>query len=66
MFVDRWLRNLYWNQPAFGETTEFTHIKKHYTKSHSQINPPGITPVGPVPDILPVDEEVTAVKAARK
>jgi len=64
--LHKWLRNLYWNQPAFGETTEFTHIKKHYTKSHSQINPPGITPVGPVPDILPVDEEVTAVKAARK
>jgi len=64
--LHKWLRNLYWNQPAFGETTEFTHIKKHYTKSHSQINPPGITPVGPLPDILPVDEEVTAVKAARK
>jgi glutathionyl-hydroquinone reductase len=65
-FFDRWLRNLYWNVPAFGETTEFTHIKKHYTKSHSQINPPGITPVGPLPDILPLDEEVTAVKAATK
>jgi len=64
--LHKWLRNLYWNVPAFGETTEFTHIKKHYTKSHSQINPPGITPVGPLPDILPLDEEVTAVKAATK
>ena len=25
--------------PAFGETTQFEHIKKHYTKSHKQINP---------------------------
>ena len=62
----RWLRNLYWNHEAFGSTTEFTHIKKHYTKSHGQINPFAITPLGPVPDILPLDEEVPAVKAAAK
>ncbi len=60
----RWVRNLYWNVDAFGSTTEFTHIKKHYTQSHKQINPFGITPVGPIPSILPVDEEVPAVKAA--
>ena len=52
--------------PAFGETTEFTHIKSHYTKSHTQINPHGITPVGPLPDILRVEQEVEAVKAAVK
>jgi putative glutathione S-transferase len=57
---------LYWNHEAFGSTTEFTHIKKHYTKSHAQINPFAITPVGPVPDILPLDEEVPAAKAAAK
>lgn len=62
--INRWMRNLYWNHAAFGETTQFTHIKKHYTKSHKQINPFSITPVGPVPDILPVDEEVPAVAAA--
>ena len=57
---------MYWNHPAFGETTEFTHIKGHYTKSHKQINQFEITPVGPVPNILPLDEEVPAVKAALK
>ncbi|PGH10876.1 hypothetical protein AJ79_05236 [Helicocarpus griseus UAMH5409] len=59
--IHRWLRHLYWHIPAFRDTTQFEHIKKHYTRSHSQINPFGITPVGPVPDILPVGEEVRAV-----
>ncbi|KAH8429602.1 glutathione S-transferase family protein [Aspergillus melleus] len=64
--LHRWLRHLYWQVPAFRDTTEFEHIKKHYTKSHKQINPFGITPVGPVPDILPQDEEVRAVAAVKK
>ena len=34
--LHKWVRNLYWNVPAFGETTEFEHIKGHYTKSHKQ------------------------------
>jgi putative glutathione S-transferase len=59
--LHRWLRTLYWDFPAFKDTTEFEHIKKHYTKSHGQINPFGITPLGPVPDILPKAEEVPAV-----
>ncbi|OCT44744.1 Glutathione S-transferase omega-like 2 [Cladophialophora carrionii] len=62
--LHRWLRHLYWTIPAFGETTQFEHIKNHYTKSHKQINPFGITPVGPVPDILKQDEEVGVVKKA--
>lgn len=62
--IHRWVRGLYWDIPAFRETTQFEHIKKHYTKSHKQINQFAITPVGPVPDILPKDEEVRAVKAA--
>ncbi|KAI4287969.1 MAG: hypothetical protein L6R35_002775 [Caloplaca aegaea] len=37
--LHKWLRHLYWDVPAFGATTEFEHIKKHYTKSHKQINP---------------------------
>ena len=36
--LHKWLRNLYWNVEAFGSTTQFEHIKKHYTKSHKQIN----------------------------
>jgi len=58
------MRKLYWDVPAFGETTEFTHIKGHYTKSHKQINPKSITPLGPTPNILPKDEEVPAAAAA--
>lgn len=61
--LHKWVRNLYWNIPAFGETTDFEHIKRHYTRSHKQINPPSITPVGPLPDILPLKEEVAAVRA---
>ncbi|KAJ4352284.1 S-glutathionyl-(chloro)hydroquinone reductase [Didymosphaeria variabile] len=63
--LHKWMRNLYWDHPAFGETTQFEHIKKHYTKSHSQINQFAITPVGPLPDILGKDEEVPAVKASK-
>lgn len=59
--LHRWLRNLYWTVPAFGDTTEFEHIKKHYTKSHKQLNGFAITPVGPVPDILKLDQEVPVV-----
>lgn len=62
--LHKWMRNLHWNHPAFKDTTNFVHIKRHYTKSHPNVNPYGITPLGPVPDILPVDEEVVAVKAA--
>lgn len=63
-YIHRWLRELYWNVPAFGETTEFTHIKKHYTQSHTQINPFSITPLGPEPPILKIGEEVPAVRFA--
>ncbi|MCJ1438022.1 S-glutathionyl-(chloro)hydroquinone reductase [Xylographa pallens] len=62
--IHRWVRHLYWNVAAFHDTTQFEHIKRHYTRSHTQINPPSITPVGPLPDILPENEEVEAVKAA--
>lgn len=63
--LHKWLRHLYWDIPAFKETTQWEHIKKHYTKSHGQINPFGITPVGPLPDILGKEDEVVAVKAAK-
>ncbi|KAF5012883.1 hypothetical protein FDECE_1057 [Fusarium decemcellulare] len=64
--LHRWMRNLYWKHPAFKETTQFDHIKWHYTRSHTQINPFAITPVGPLPHILPFDEEVAAVEAVKK
>lgn len=55
--LHRWMRWLYWTQPAFKDTTRFDHIKWNYTKSHTHINPTGITPLGPIPNILPLDEE---------
>lgn len=64
-YLHKWMRNLYWNHLAFKETTNFLHIKNHYTQSHTQINPFSITPVGPLPNILPLDEDVPAVKAAK-
>ncbi|GES60219.1 ubiquitin-activating enzyme E1 [Aspergillus terreus] len=63
--LHRWLRRLYWDVPAFRDTTQFEHIKFHYTKSHKQINQFAITPVGPMPDILPKDEEVRAVGGSK-
>lgn len=63
--IHRWVRTLYWDVPAFRDTTEFEHIKFHYTKSHKQINQFAITPLGPVPDILPKDEEVMAVRKTK-
>lgn len=50
-YIHDWLRLLYWKIPGFQETTDFDHIKFHYTKSHVAINPNGITPLGPVPHI---------------
>ena len=35
-------------------------------KSHVQINPFEITPVGPLPHILKEDEEIAAVQAVKK
>ncbi|KAG6221347.1 hypothetical protein E4U26_006067 [Claviceps purpurea] len=64
--LHRWMRNLYWTHDAFQNTTQFEHIKWHYTRSHTQINPPSITPVGPLPHILKLEDEVAAVAAGRK
>ncbi|ODQ77658.1 hypothetical protein BABINDRAFT_163371 [Babjeviella inositovora NRRL Y-12698] len=50
--IHKWLRLLYWKVDGIKETVNFEHIKSHYTKSHPQINPFGITPVGPIPNIL--------------
>ncbi|KAI1372254.1 glutathione S-transferase [Hypoxylon crocopeplum] len=49
--IYEWLKNLYWNVKGFRETTNFKHIKENYTKSHPDINPYAITPLGPYPDI---------------
>ena len=49
--LNNWMKNLYWNTPGFMETTDFKHIKENYTKSHYDINPKAITPLGPYPNI---------------
>ncbi|TWE13037.1 glutathione S-transferase family protein [Rudaeicoccus suwonensis] len=33
--------------PGFGDTVDFTHIKRHYYIVHSDINPTGVVPLGP-------------------
>jgi putative glutathione S-transferase len=53
--IDKWARNLYWNVPAFKDTTSFEHIKGHYFKSLTPLNPEGIIPEGPLPHILPLN-----------
>jgi putative glutathione S-transferase len=42
-------RDLY-QVPAFGETTSFDHIKRHYFGTHPHINPSRIVPAGPLLD----------------
>jgi putative glutathione S-transferase len=42
-----YLRDLY-QRPAFGETINFEHIKKHYYMSHENLNPKRIVPLGPI------------------
>ncbi|OQU95881.1 Glutathione S-transferase, domain-containing protein [Cladophialophora immunda] len=49
--LNNWLKSLYWNVKGFRETTDFKHIKENYTKSHWDINPKAITPMGPYPDV---------------
>ncbi|WP_019876137.1 glutathione S-transferase family protein [Sporichthya polymorpha] len=33
--------------PGFGDTTDFDHIKRHYYRVHTDINPTQIVPAGP-------------------
>ncbi|THH06022.1 hypothetical protein EW145_g4367 [Phellinidium pouzarii] len=51
--IHRWLRKLYWENPAFKSTTNFEHIKGGYYSMKS-LNPRLIVPVGPKPDIEPL------------
>jgi putative glutathione S-transferase len=42
-------RDLY-QHPAFGPSTDFDHIKRHYYTTHPHLNPRRIVPAGPVLD----------------
>ena len=44
-------RDLY-QRPAFGETVNFDHIKRHYYMTHDRLNPSRIVPLGPIVDWL--------------
>lgn len=41
-----YMRDLY-QRPAFRDTTNFEHIKRHYYLTHAGLNPAGIVPKGP-------------------
>jgi putative glutathione S-transferase len=41
-----YVRDLY-QTPGFGDTVDFDHIKRHYYRVHTGINPTGIVPAGP-------------------
>ena len=48
-----WLKNLYWRNESFRKTTSFGQIKRGYVKATKQ----DILPMGPLPHILPLEEE---------
>ncbi|KAF9018119.1 hypothetical protein BDZ89DRAFT_1074144 [Hymenopellis radicata] len=52
--INKWMKNLYWNNDAFKSSTNFKHIKTTYYWSHQMINGTRIVPVGPIPDIEPL------------
>ena len=45
-----YLRDLY-QVPGVAETVNMRHIKEHYYRSHTTINPTGVVPVGPQLDL---------------
>ncbi|TGO47857.1 hypothetical protein BOTNAR_0503g00010 [Botryotinia narcissicola] len=64
--INAWLKHLYWEVKGFKESTDFKHIKENYTKSHADINPKAITPMGPIPNIeRGVDDDWSKLVAGR-
>ncbi|MFC3075306.1 glutathione S-transferase family protein [Shinella pollutisoli] len=45
-----YLRDLY-QVPGVAGTVNFDHIKQHYYRSHTMINPTGVVPLGPILDL---------------
>ena len=45
-----YLRDLY-QQPGIADTVNLDHIKRHYYVTHTEINPTGIVPLGPLLDL---------------
>jgi len=55
--LHHWMKNMYHNIPGIASTVDFKHIKENYSKSHPDINPKAITPLGPSLPIEPWTEE---------
>ncbi|KZT24086.1 hypothetical protein NEOLEDRAFT_1157009 [Neolentinus lepideus HHB14362 ss-1] len=51
--IHKWMKKLYWTEPAFKSTTYFDHIKGGYY-SNPSVNPTKVVPVGPLPPIEPL------------
>lgn len=49
--IHKWLQNLYWNNPAFKNTSDAQASKHLLYRKHK---PDGIIPAGPVPDVVPL------------
>ncbi len=61
-----WLKFMYWEHEACKDTTDFSHIKDNYYKSHLDINPKQITAWGPWPDVEKgVEKDWGKMKAGR-
>lgn len=66
-FLNRFLKNMYWNVKGVKATTNFRHIKENYSKSLTDINPKSITPLGPLPEVEEwTDEDEKWRKALEK
>ena len=50
-YLHRYLKNMYFNVEGVKDTTNFKHIKENYVKSLPDINPKGIVPDGPIPNL---------------
>ncbi|OBA26673.1 glutathione S-transferase [Hanseniaspora valbyensis NRRL Y-1626] len=62
-FIHNWLLKLYYDKSGyFKDTTNFAHIKLHYTRSHKRINPLNITAIGPTPNIYTLDQYIDSIK----
>lgn len=66
-YIHNWLLKLYYDKSGcFKDTTNFAHIKLHYTRSHKRINPLNITAVGPCPNIYTVDQFIDSINHLKK
>ncbi|XBW36684.1 hypothetical protein QEN19_002258 [Hanseniaspora menglaensis] len=66
-FIHNWLLKLYYHKSnCFKDTTNFAHIKLHYTRSHKRINPINISSVGPLPNIYTMDQYIASIGHLKK